>query len=127
MARRRGKKTSTAIAARQRDTSRNLYIASKPLSPPKHPLLGVAILQDRRVHTPGPKTIRRTDDTPARLQVKSTRFKNIPYKLAFQKPKGVTLCVRRQRRRETLFALKRTGKGSRAPHRRRNEWSSVKC
>lgn len=44
----------------------------------------------------------------------------------FRSPARVSLCVRRHRRREVLFALRKTGKGSRSP-RRRNYWTDVKC
>ncbi len=123
MARRlkRRKKTTTAIATRERDTPK--YIASTPLYPP---LLRV-VNNDRRLFSPGPTLPSRLDGSPARLIVKPTKSKKLPYQIAFAKPRGVTLCVRRTRRRETLFALKRTGKGSRAPRRHRNEWSTLKC
>lgn len=49
------------------------------------------------------------------------------YKVAFSVPRKVELCVRRQRRRQVLFAMRRTGKGSRAVRRRRNYWSGVSC
>lgn len=45
----------------------------------------------------------------------------------FTIPKKVALCVRRKQRRSVLFAMERTGKGSRSRVRRRNEWSDVKC
>lgn len=45
----------------------------------------------------------------------------------FSSPKSVALCVRRHKRREVLFALKRSGKGSRSRRRRRNEFSDVSC
>lgn len=45
----------------------------------------------------------------------------------FNKPVSVAICVRRKQRREVLFALKRTGKGSRRRRRRRNYYSEVSC
>lgn len=45
----------------------------------------------------------------------------------FTIPKKVALCVRRKQRRSVLFAMERTGKGSRSRVRRRNEWSEVRC
>lgn len=44
----------------------------------------------------------------------------------FNKPHNVAVCVRRQRRKEVLFALKRNGKGSRS-RRRRNAYSDISC
>lgn len=44
----------------------------------------------------------------------------------FTSPKKVAICVRRQRRREVLFALRKTGKGSRSK-RRRNDHSDISC
>lgn len=46
---------------------------------------------------------------------------------AFKFPDRVLVCVRRKQRRETLFALGRTGKGSKNPNRRRSEYSDVSC
>lgn len=37
------------------------------------------------------------------------------------------VCVRREQRREVLFAMRRTGKGARRQQRRYNEWSKTKC
>lgn len=50
-----------------------------------------------------------------------------PTRFAFRVPKKVELCVRRAKRREVLFAMRRTGKGSRARRRRRNYWTGVSC
>lgn len=44
----------------------------------------------------------------------------------FTRPNNVAVCVRRQRRKEVLFALKRTGKGSKS-RRHRNSLSDVSC
>lgn len=44
----------------------------------------------------------------------------------FERPEAVALCVRRRRRRQVLFALRRTGRGSRSP-RRYNRSSSIYC
>lgn len=45
----------------------------------------------------------------------------------FAVPKRVELCIRRKQRREVLFAMRRTGKGSHALVRRRNHYSEVSC
>lgn len=50
----------------------------------------------------------------------------VPYQLAFSAPGETLVCVRRSRRREVLFAKKKTGKGGqRRP--RRSAWSDYKC
>lgn len=50
----------------------------------------------------------------------------VPYQIAFQAPAETLVCVRRYRRREVLFAKKKTGKGGqRRP--RRSKWSGTKC
>lgn len=48
-------------------------------------------------------------------------------RLGFAVPEKVVRCVRRKQRREVLFAVRKTGAGSRARYRRRDEWSDVSC
>lgn len=50
----------------------------------------------------------------------------LPAHVAFEVPKRTMICVRRQERREVLFAKMRTGGGAGKP-RRRNRWSEVSC
>lgn len=47
-------------------------------------------------------------------------------KLRFAVPEKVSICVRRKSRREVLFALRRTGKGSKSK-RHRTVFSSYEC
>lgn len=48
--------------------------------------------------------------------------------VGFNRPKDVSICVRRKVRREALFGLGRTGRGVRvSKRRRRSEWSNVHC
>lgn len=61
----------------------------------------------------------RSGSTPYRNPFAATR-------LGFNVPAKVSVCVRRSQRKEVLFALRRTGKGSRSP-KRRNYWSDVQC
>lgn len=63
---------------------------------------------------------RRVSDKRRRMELFS------PTHFLFDRPRDVTVCVRRKARREVLFAYRRTGKGARAP-RHRNYWSDVKC
>lgn len=54
------------------------------------------------------------------------RAKTFQAQLAFNAPAETLVCVRRSRRKEVLFAKKKTGKrGQRKP--RRNTWSNYKC
>jgi len=48
-------------------------------------------------------------------------------RLGFAVPQKVVKCVRRKQRREALFAFGRTGAGSQARRRRRDQWSDVQC
>lgn len=62
-------------------------------------------------------------DTPKKKRGARSR---VPYQIAFNAPKETLVCVRRQRRKEVLFAKKKTGKGG----QRKARWSSysgVKC
>lgn len=51
----------------------------------------------------------------------------IPRQVGFALPRQVPICVRRQERREVLFALRRTGRGAKSFRRRRNWHSEVRC
>ena len=64
---------------------------------------------------------------PNRNKVGRARKQKAYYKISFGVPRKVELCVRRKQRREVMFAMRRTGKGSRAVRRRRNYWSGVSC
>lgn len=51
----------------------------------------------------------------------------LPAHIQFNVPREVALCVRRKQRRAVIFAKRKTGKGARARHRRRNFWSNIRC
>lgn len=118
--------------ARQRDAThitRHLSLLPQPLPAlplsraPKNPLQR-SLFSDRRLFHPQrqlqpPAALKR----PAR-RIMATRHRHV---LKFKVPLQVDLCVRRQRRKEVLHALRLTGKGSRARSRRRNEWSGISC
>lgn len=60
--------------------------------------------------------------TPSKKQAPS----RVPYQIAFSAPAETLVCVRRRRRKEVLFAKRKTGKGGqRRP--RRSKWSNYKC
>lgn len=105
------------------------YQPMLPTFPTIRPL-DLTPFEDRRLatlqHPPRvnwPKAIRYRGASPAQLQ-EVRRGPNLV--IAFQAPKQVTLCVRRRRRREVLFAIRKTRVGVNSP-KHRNQWSKVKC
>lgn len=56
-----------------------------------------------------------------------TRKSSVPSTIKFAVPQEVAVCVRRKQRREVLFAMRRTGKGSKRKDRRRTYFSDVSC
>jgi len=79
---------------------------------------------DRRTFEPGRST--RPPHTPrpgSSRVVASTRSLN---SLKFADPRFVGICVRRHIRKQVLFALKKTRKGS-SGGRKRNFWSEISC
>jgi len=93
----------------------------------------LALIQDLRSFSFEPAT------RPARLftgavssvwaepaPIKKRGRSSVPYQIAFRAPAETLVCVRRSRRKQVLFAFKKTGKrGQRKP--RRSKWSSIKC
>lgn len=85
------------------------------------------ISQDRRVWSPGrpPLPVLRQSGRPAR-QV-AAPFGSPLSGVAFKSPKGIPLCVRRQRRKEVLHALRRVGKGTGGGRHRITPDSLMRC
>lgn len=88
----------------------------------------LANIQDNRLYHPldpwtAPLAV---PGRPARIQTDRYRFNSVPHE-SFAAPGSTLVCVRRQRRREVLFARRRTGKGGRARRRHFNFNSWVKC
>lgn len=54
------------------------------------------------------------------------RVSALPHRISFPHPESVLVCVRRRRRRETLFASGKAGKG-RLRRPKWNAWSHVSC
>lgn len=50
----------------------------------------------------------------------------VPYQMAFTAPGETIVCIRRKRRKEVLFAKRKTGKGGQKKARW-SKWSSYKC
>lgn len=89
----------------------------------------VKSIEDRRFWYPGPVRPARSLHgggriVPSKAPKLAGRFP--PSGLSFDAPHKVAVCVRRKERREVLFAMKRTGKGSRS-RRRRNKFSNMGC
>lgn len=64
---------------------------------------------------------------PYKQRKNSARKAMTPDVFRLNVPVKVAVCVRRKKRREVLFAKKRTGKGARAIRRRRNYYTEVSC
>lgn len=114
-------------------------LRSSPLvSPAERSLINLTLdLEDRRefhpegVHRPARGLPKLSADLvapnlPARKRSGASVFR-VPKVLSFRVPKRVSLCVRRHQRREVLFAIKKTGRGSRARFHKFNKWSLVRC
>lgn len=125
------------MARRRRRTQRdNTPIANRRLlrSSSLRAVPDLRLLEDRRqfypdVFRPARGLFSWSADVVASEPRKVSRRSDlsVPFRLAFRKPSEVVLCARRHRRREVLFALRRTGKGSRSRRRRRNAYSDVRC
>lgn len=121
-----------------RSTERDLFpIASEPpsllpFSRPTRSSLPLSEVEDRRLFVPPgvSHTPRLAGSRPARVRIpagEKAGRKSALGRVGFSFPQFVIRCVRRKIRREVLFGLKRTRKGSRAGRRRRDFWSGVHC
>lgn len=73
-----------------------------------------------------PRSGARLQARGGKRRLQAPRTPDIHPGLSFAVPDKVILCVRRKRRREVMFAIRKAGKrGQRRP--RRNYWSSVSC
>lgn len=104
----------------------------------------LVLVEDRRLfHFDGPaRTPLEDDGRPARITLRNKsrprgqkrgayRFGPKVYSQtkairAFEEPRRVLICVRRQSRKEVLFAKRKAGRGGMRPPRR-NYWSSISC
>ena len=125
---------------RHRSEQRDLSIPVASL-PAARTLVVGPLVSDRRLYHPAKevapvysprKSQRRIVEVPKNVSLAGRKKAAAPkrargFKFSFAVPREVELCVRRARRRQVLFALRRTGKGSRRVHRRRNYWSGVTC
>lgn len=133
---RRRREVITVRSAMPSPSLTSLLRTSPPtLDAPSHLIRDV---EDRRRYHPladysPPLTYR---GSPARVQAKQ-RFSRphkmagfitptVPKRVAFKSPKKVLVCVRREQRKEVLFALRKTKKGS-GGSRRLTPFSEISC
>lgn len=64
---------------------------------------------------------------PVHLKKAAARAAALPHRVQFDAPQKVLICVRRQQRKQVLFALRKTGKGARAKRHRQSYFSSIGC
>lgn len=132
------RKSSRRSASSQRRVSTqnaNIY-RSQPMLPFDVPLTSI---EDRRTFHPdnrllvGPPTRSfLLSDTPIVTRPPTPRMlvrnpHRMPSGLAFQAPREVLVCVRRQQRREVLHALGRAGRSGPQRRPRRNLNSNISC
>lgn len=93
-------------------------------------------IEDRRTWSPlGPKRSARSfNKAHHTLVVKKPRLKSaanvfgaLSHKVRFAAPRKVLVCVRRQARKEVIFAKGKNGRGVRRRNPKRNWFSSVSC
>lgn len=86
----------------------------------------VQVTRLRNDYTPirSPRVVQSSVRYGRQLQTKAPVFAR--ERLAFEMPKSVLVCARREMRREVLFAKRKTGRGA-YTKKRRNQWSNVKC
>lgn len=155
MGRKRNKNKGTKEFSDERDTSDVASPAARPSVPPpvNQPLdRPYQEIEDRRTfHPSGPnRPARRKTGAPARLQLrdpinasqrnKAKRFWDrllregrrstslqTKAKIGFNEPERVLTCVRRQRRKEVMHALRKTKRGAGSKRRRYTWRSQLSC
>jgi len=93
------------------------------------PLTFLQTIEDRRDFHPeqAARPARSFSRSVHSLAVPARRTGRLPIGVTFHNPNKVLVCVRRKSRREVLFALGQTGKGSALGKRRRNQYSEIQC
>lgn len=90
--------------------------------PDPYKALGSVTRKARQIQVAKPRTVTVVSDKYR------ARFKfDVPAGVEFNIPRQVALCAKRHRRREVLFAKRRTGKGSRARTHKFNQYSTIRC
>lgn len=128
-----GKGKSSRSGTREPSDSLTVSLRSRPKSLPSG-RLPLTLIDDLRTFDfePGTRPARLFSGSIAtvgfvpNVNKKSQGRSRVPYQIAFTAPSETLVCVRRRRRKEVLFAKKKTGKGGqRRP--RRSKWSDYKC
>ena len=131
---RSGAISSTPIASQRLHDLNKIVTAIRKVSTAKVLSDRLRAIEDRRTFNPaGPKRSARSFNkshhalvvkkSPAKIRGRS----RLPTRVMFDAPKKVLICVRRQRRKEVMFAQKKTGKGGSHRPGRRNFFSDVSC
>lgn len=111
----------------------------------------LTLMEDRRLYSPEPYTrpaaslsqprhrlvIKNVPKSVSRSNARSFKTYNapatgvfaraLPDRVAFQTPKRVLICIRRQKRKEVIHALNKSGRGVSRKNPRRSEYSDVSC
>jgi len=94
-----------------------------PLPFPVPQAVFASVGSDRRLYRPDRSTRPPATNKPGASRVQVGRRLS---SLKFADPRFVSICVRRQQRKEVLFARKLTRKGAGAK-KRKNFWSDISC
>lgn len=132
MARRNRSNTPSTTTQGQRDFSTQSLASLLTLKPKPIVLMPVPVstiqnlgeVEDRRTYQPDRSTRPPRSTRPGASRVVADPKSATT--LRFADPAFVGLCERRSRRRQVLFALKRTRKGA-GSSKRYNFWSSISC
>jgi hypothetical protein len=92
----------------------------------------ILMLEDRRQWQPIDTSRRHRAPVPAAALTRKDRRIVSPlsrpaWNVSFAVPENISICHRRKRRREVLFARLKTGKNSSVKRKRKNWWSKVSC
>lgn len=116
-------------ATRERGAQRDIFAITNEVAARTY-LQNLLAIEDRRMWTPREETPRgffRRSTKQVVQPYKARRLRNdVPAQVRFAVPREVAVCVRRKQRRSVLFALRKTGKGSRS-RRKRNAFSEFRC
>lgn len=101
------------------------------------PRVALSEIEDRRTYHPldffrPARSFNRSQHSlvvkqPAKNKDRFSGLRGLPTAIQFHAPKKVLVCVRRQRRKEVIHALKKTGKGAAKRLRRRSYYSNIHC
>lgn len=121
---------------KKRPIQRGIFTTTKPrlLKPYKRKIHETTIIDDRRTYHPeSSRPVLTANGKRAGLRLaqktkKGYNYRRINNRLAFTDPFKTTICKRRRKRRQVLFATGRAGKGKRGPKKRTyTAFSDVRC